>query len=90
MDGVEYNDHAIDMQFENYFYCTDMCDNSLFDDGLNGRYIIEVGLDCIPLYFDMNKTDSEDITSTLRLMNHFLRNALKSNLKNTLFFGLTD
>ena len=86
---IELSDE-IKLHSENYLYCTDMSDETQFNDGmtnLNGYYMF---LNHIPLYFDFNKTDSEDITFTLRFLNHFLRKSLKSELKNTLIFGLTD
>lgn len=78
----------IELCSENYIYCTDISDETKFKDNiidLNGIYI---SLNHIPLYFDFNKIISEDITFTLRFLNHFLRKSLKSELKNTLIFGL--
>lgn len=40
--------------------------------------------------FDFNKIISEDITVTLKFLNHFIRKSLKNDLKNTLIFGLTS
>ena len=48
-----------------------------------------MSLNYIPLYFDFNKIISEDITVTLKFLNHFIRKSLKNDLKNTLIFGLT-
>lgn len=88
-DFLELSDE-IELHSENYLYCTDMSDETQFNDGmtnLNGFYMF---LNHIPLYSDFNKTDSEDITFTLRFLNHFIRKSLKSELKSTLIFGLTD
>ena len=90
IDDFQYFNEDIGLDWENYFFCTDMCDYTLFDDSINSDDRINIGFNFIPLYFDTDKTDSEDISFTLRLLNHFLRASLKSNLKNTLIFGLTD
>ena len=90
IDDFQYFNEDIELDWENYFFCTDMCDYTLFDDSINSDDRINIGFNFIPLYFDTDKTDSEDISFTLRLLNHFLRASLKSNLKNTLIFGLTD
>ena len=90
IDDFQYFNEDIGLDWENYFFCTDMCDYTLFDDSINSDDRINIGFNFIPLYFDIDKTDSEDISFTLRLLNHFLRASLKSNLKNTLIFGLTD
>ena len=77
--------------YENYFYCTDMCDDTLFNDNLDDDYdILEVSPSYLSLYMDVPKTYSENIYSTLRFLNHFLRTSLKSNLRNTLIFGLLE
>lgn len=90
MDGTEYYNEDTLLGYENYFYCTDMSDSSLFSDDINvNRYNdIYVRFKYIPLYYDVEKTFSEDICFTLVLLNHFLKTSLKSNLKNTLIFGL--
>ena len=78
------------ISYENYFYCTDMCENTLFNDDLSEYNVIKVCPYFIPLYLDFVETDSEDICFTLRLLNHFLKTSLKSNLRYTLIFGLTE
>lgn len=90
LDGFENNQNESNINFENYFYCTDMCDKPLFEDNLDDYFVLQIGFNYMPLYFDGAKTDSEDISFTLMLMNHLLRDALKCELKTTLFFGLTD
>lgn len=79
----------IELCSENYLYCTDMSDETQFNHNITDLSDIYISLNHIPLYFDFNKTDSEDITFTLRFLNHFLRKSLKCELKNTLIFGLT-
>ena len=86
---IELSDE-IRLHSENYLYCTDMSDETQFNHNITDLSDIHISLNHIPLYFDFNKTDSEDITFTLRFLNHFLRKSLKSELKNTLIFGLTD
>lgn len=46
--------------------------------------------DCLENNFDFNKIISEDITVTLKFLNHFIRKSLKNDLKNTLIFRLTS
>lgn len=75
---------------ENYLYCTDMSNETQFHDSMTNINNFYMFLNHIPLYSNFNKTDSEDITFTLRFLNHFLRKSLKSELKSTLIFGLTD
>ena len=67
-----------------------MSDETQFNDSMTDINNFYMFLNHIPLYSNFNKTDSEDITFTLRFLNHFLRKSLKSELKNTLIFGLTD
>ena len=90
LDNVVELFDEIKLSWEDYLYCTDMYDCTLFDDNITSLRDFHMSLNHIPLYFDINKTDSEDITFTLRILNHLLRKALKSELKNTLIFGLTD
>lgn len=89
LDNVlELNDE-ISLFYENYLNCTDIADGAQFNDNManiNGLYM---SLNHIPLYFDFNKIISEDITATLKFLNHFIRKSLKNDLKNTLIFGLT-
>lgn len=89
LDNVlELNDE-ISLLYENYLNCTDIADGAQFNDNManiNGLYI---SLNHIPLYFDFNKINSEDITATLKFLNHFIRKSLKNDLKNILIFGLT-
>lgn len=89
LDNVlELNDE-ISLLYENYLNCTDIADRAQFNDNManiNGLYM---SLNHIPLYFDFNKIISEDITATLKFLNHFIRKSLKNDLKNTLIFGLT-
>lgn len=89
LDNVlELNDEI--SLYENYLNCTDIADGTQFNDNManiNGLYI---SLNHIPLYFDFNKIISEDITATLKFLNHFIRKSLKNDLKNTLIFGLTS
>ena len=49
-----------------------------------------MSLNHIPLYFDFNKIISEDITATLKFLNHFIRKSLKNDLKNTLATSLEN
>ena len=67
-----------------------MADETQFNDSMNNLNGFYMFLKHISLYSDFNKTDSEDITFTLRFLNHFLRKSLKSELKRTLIFGLPD
>lgn len=89
LDNVlELNDE-ISLLYENYLNCTDIADGAQFNDNManiNGLYM---SLNHIPLYFDFNKIISEDITATLKFLNHFIRKSLKNDLKNILIFGLT-
>lgn len=71
IDDFQYFNEDIGLDWENYFFCTDMCDYTLFDDSINSDDRINIGFNFIPLYFDTDKTDSEDISFTLRLLNHF-------------------
>lgn len=80
----------IELCSENYIYCTDMSDETQFNDNITDFNGIYISLNHIPLYFDFNKIISEDITFTLRFLNHFLRKSLKNELKNTLIFGLNS
>lgn len=81
---------AMDTYFENYYYCTDMCkipfgeDKYYRSDGLNVR------LEFLPFYYDWDKTDSECISSTLNIMNHLIRKAFKTELKDLFAFILTE
>lgn len=88
-DFLELSDE-IESHSENYLYCTNMSDETQFNDSMTDINNFYMFLNHIPLYSNFNKTDSEDITFTLRFLNHFLRKSLKSELKNTLIFGLTD
>ena len=88
-DFLELSDE-IESHSENYLYCTNMSDETQFNDSMTDINTFYMFLNHIPLYSNFNKTDSEDITFTLRFLNHFLRKSLKSELKNTLIFGLTD
>lgn len=90
LDNVLEFSGEIELSWENYLYCTDMYDDTQFDDNITNLRDFRVAVNHIPLYFDINKTDSEDITFTLRILNCLLRKALKNELKNTLIFGLTD
>lgn len=80
--GIEY-EHSLDS--ENYLDCTDMRYNNYFD-----GYDIHISLSYIPIYWDIYKTFSEDITATLYLLNHFFKKSIHSNLKNTLIFALSN
>lgn len=82
------DNYDYDYYFDNYFYCTDMCDNLSFDDDLNSYGVLRVFPYSILFYLDFSVTDSEDITFTLRTMNHLLKRALKNELKNIIMFGL--
>ena len=84
-EKLEYD---YDYYFDNYFYCTDMCDNLSFDDDLDSYGVLRVYPYSILFYLDFSVSDSEDITFTLRTMNHLLKRALKSELKNIIMFGL--
>ena len=84
-EKLEYD---YDYYFDNYFYCTDMCDNLSFDDDLDSYGVLSVYPYSILFYLDFSVSDSEDITFTLRTMNHLLKRALKSELKNIIMFGL--
>ena len=88
-DFLELSDE-IESHSENYLYCTDMSNETQFHDSMTNINNFYMFLNHIPLYSNFNKTDSEDITFTLRFLNHFLRKSLKSELKSTLIFGLTD
>lgn len=90
LDNVSEFDNDFALSWENYFNCTDMCDNTKFNDNLDNLYNFRIRLNHIPLYYDYDKTYSEDITFTLRCLNYFLRKALKCEAKKTLIFGLTD
>ena len=70
------------------YYCTDMCDNLSFDDDLDSYGVLNVYPYSILFYLDFSVSDSEDITFTLRTMNHLLKRTLKSELKNIIMFGL--
>lgn len=88
-DFLELSDE-IESHSENYLYCTNMSNETQFNDSMTNINNFYMFLNHIPLYSNFNKTDSEDITFTLRFLNHFLRKSLKSELKSTLIFGLTD
>lgn len=90
LDNVSEFNNDFALSWENYFNCTDMCDKTQFNDNLADLYNFRIRLNHIPLYYDYDKTDSEDITFTLRCLNYFLRKALKCEAKKTLIFGLTD
>ena len=81
-------EYDYDYYFDNYFYCIDMCDNLSFDDDLDSYGVLNVYPYSILFYLDFSVSDSEDITFTLRTMNHLLKRALKSELKNIIMFGL--
>ena len=89
LDNVlEFNDE-ISFFYENYLNCTDIGDGAQFNDNITNINGLYMSLNHIPLYFDFNKIISEDITVTLKFLNHFIRKSLKNDLKNTLIFGLT-
>ena len=89
LDNVlELNDE-ISFFYENYLNCTDIGDGAQFNDNITNINGLYMSLNHIPLYFDFNKIISEDITVTLKFLNHFIRKSLKNDLKNTLIFGLT-
>ena len=85
---LELNDE-ISFFYENYLNCTDIGDGAQFNDNITNINGLYMSLNHIPLYFDFNKIISEDITATLKFLNHFIRKSLKNDLKNTLIFGLT-
>lgn len=90
MDGVEYPKDETIIFGDNYFYGTNMSDDALFDDNLGDIYnLFKVDYNCLSLYFDIGKTNSENICLTLYFLNTLLRKALKSELKDTLLFGIT-
>lgn len=72
--------------FENYYYGTGMADDASFNDNLKDSDDIKIKIRFIPLYFDINKIESENIYPTLSLLNQFSRGYLKSNLKKTILF----
>ena len=90
LDNVLELYDEISFSCENYLYCTDIADATQFNDNITSLNGLCMSLYHIPLYFDFNKIISEDITVTLRFLNHFIRKSLKNELKNTLIFGLTD
>ena len=86
LDNVlELNDE-ISFFYENYLNCTDIGDGAQFNDNITNINGLYMSLNHIPLYFDFNKIISEDITVTLKFLNHFIRKSLKNDLKNTCLY----
>lgn len=78
------------LTYNNYFYCTEMADDLLFNDDISRKdRNITINIKVIPFYYEIGKTDSEDICFVLRFLNMFLRTSLKSEIRSTLSFGLT-